>query len=86
MNSSGIPDVQATIRRDHPRYAELEHGRASSAGAIQRQVLDQETLLLEYWLGAERSFLWAVGADFLEAYELPGREVIEMTMVSRNKR
>ncbi len=72
-----LAELQATIRRDHPLYAELQHGQALSARSIQRQVLDQETLLLEYWLGKERSFLWAVGADLLEAFELPGREVIE---------
>ncbi|MBO0799915.1 MAG: CHAT domain-containing protein, partial [Blastocatellia bacterium] len=44
---------------------------------IQRQVLDDQTLLLEYFLGKERSFLWAVSADSIRSYELPKREEIE---------
>ncbi len=72
-----LAEVQAKIRRDHPRYAELKHGQALSADSIRRQVLDEDTLLMEYWLGEERSFLWTVGADSLEAFELPGRHAIE---------
>jgi CHAT domain-containing protein len=34
-------------------------------------------LLLEYSLGEQRSFLWAVTPDSIKTYELPGRPVIE---------
>lgn len=43
---------------------------------IQR-LLDGDTLLLEYALGEERSFLWVVGPGSLTAHVLPGRAVIE---------
>ena len=46
-------------------------------GEIQRQALDADTLLLEYSLGAERSFLWAVTPTSATSYELPKREAIE---------
>ena len=41
------------------------------------QVLDADTLLLEYSLGRERGYLWAVDATTLHSYVLPGREEIE---------
>jgi CHAT domain-containing protein/Flp pilus assembly protein TadD len=44
---------------------------------IQRRVLDAETLLLEYYLGEERSFLWAVTSASMESFELPRRATIE---------
>jgi len=44
---------------------------------IQRQVVEKGTLLLEYSLGSERSFLWAVTPDSIESFELPPREVLE---------
>ena len=41
------------------------------------QVLDRETLLLEFELGEERSFVWAATSDTLTSHELPKRAVIE---------
>ncbi len=43
---------------------------------IQSQ-LDGNTILLEYALGDERSYLWTVTHDSLRSYELPARKVIE---------
>jgi CHAT domain-containing protein len=39
--------------------------------------LDNNTLLLEYALGKERSFIWAVTPTSIKSYELPGRSEIE---------
>ena len=52
-------------------------GRPASLRDIQGKVLDADTLLLEYSLGEERSFLWAVTPDSVAAFELPPREEIE---------
>ncbi len=43
---------------------------------IQR-LLDDDTLLLEYSLGDERSFLWRVTPSEVELHELPGRARLE---------
>src|SRR5262249_12339120 len=44
---------------------------------IQSDVLDGETLLLEYALGEEKSFLWAVTPTSISSFELPKRAEIE---------
>jgi CHAT domain-containing protein len=44
---------------------------------IQTKVLDKETLLLEYSLGEERSFLWAITQDSITTFELPNRQEVE---------
>src|SRR6185437_8952260 len=44
---------------------------------IQTAVTDNETLLLEYSLGEERSYLWAVTPTSFSTYELPARDKIE---------
>ncbi len=44
---------------------------------IRRDLLDEETLLLAYSLGEERSFLWAVSPSSFAAYELPPRKEVE---------
>ena len=46
---------------------------------IQRQVLEDEGMLLEYSLGAKESYLWAVTADSFASFTLPGRDRIEET-------
>jgi CHAT domain-containing protein/tetratricopeptide (TPR) repeat protein len=69
--------AQTEIRRSSPRYAALSQPQPLSLAEIQRQVLDADTLLLEYALGDDRSYLWAVTAESLTSYELPGRGEIE---------
>jgi CHAT domain-containing protein/tetratricopeptide (TPR) repeat protein len=68
--------VQAEIRARSPRYAALTRPEPLRLDEIQHQ-LDQNTVLLEYMLGPERSYLWLVSADGLEVHELPGQALIE---------
>jgi CHAT domain-containing protein/tetratricopeptide (TPR) repeat protein len=70
-------EVQAQIRATSPRYAALTQPQPLSLKEIQQQVLDPDTLLLEYALGSERSFLWAVTPTSISSYELPRRAEIE---------
>lgn len=70
-------ELQATIRNSAPRYATLTQPRPLRLDEIQKRFLDEETLLLCYSLGDERSYLWAITAGSANSYELPGRGVIE---------
>ncbi|MEP7337118.1 MAG: CHAT domain-containing protein [Acidobacteriota bacterium] len=72
-----LQQVQTQIRQASPRYAALMQPQPLTAAEIQQQVLDADTLLLEYSLGNERSFLWAVTPTSISSFELPKREVIE---------
>ena len=65
------------IRSSSPAYADIEYPQPLDLKDIQKDVLDEDTLLLQYALGEERSFLWAVTQDGLEVYELPPRKEIE---------
>ncbi|BAZ32205.1 TPR domain protein [Cylindrospermum sp. NIES-4074] len=69
--------VQAQIRATSPRYAALTQPQPLSLKQIQQQVLDDNTLLLEYSLGETRSYLWAVTNKSITSYELPKRADIE---------
>ena len=44
---------------------------------LQKQLLDDNTVLLEYALGEERSYLWVVSRTGIKSYELPKRTDIE---------
>ncbi|HEX7771411.1 MAG TPA: tetratricopeptide repeat protein, partial [Pyrinomonadaceae bacterium] len=69
--------VQARIRQSSPRYASLVEPAPLSVAEIQKRVLDQNTLLLEYALGEQKSFVWVVAHDAVKSFELPGRAIIE---------
>jgi CHAT domain-containing protein/tetratricopeptide (TPR) repeat protein len=70
-------DVEAEIRTTASSYAALTQPQPLTAQEVQQQLLDRETVLLEYALGEERSHLWLVESDSLAGYELPGRAEIE---------
>ena len=70
-------EAQAQMLIHSPRYATLTDPAPLKLKEIQRRSLDPDTLLLEYALGEERSFLWAVTPTSLRAYTLPRRAEIE---------
>jgi CHAT domain-containing protein/tetratricopeptide (TPR) repeat protein len=70
--------VQAQVRRVSPRYAALVQPQPLKRAGIQQQ-LDADTLLLEYALGEDRSYLWAITKDSLTSYELPKEELIKQS-------
>jgi CHAT domain-containing protein len=69
--------IEAELKARSPRYAALTQPSPLGLAEIQTAVTDSETLLLEYSLGEERSYLWAVTANSFSSYELPPRAVIE---------
>lgn len=74
---SEYQDVEAAIRSASPRYAALTQPAPLTLAEIRRQVLDPDTLLLEYSLGEKQSWLWTVSTDQLHAFALPPRASIE---------
>ena len=70
--------AQAAIRKTSPHYAALTQPQPLKLKEIQQQ-LDADTLLLEYALGEERSYLWAITRDSLTSYELPKGELIKQS-------
>lgn len=74
-------EVLTQIRVASARYASLTQPHALSLSDIQKRLLDPDTVLLEYSLGDERSYLWAVTPASAKAYELPARSKIEGTAV-----
>ncbi len=70
-------DVQAAIRKSSPRYAAVSQPGVLTVPQIQQNLLDADTLLLEYSLGDERSYLWVVGKDGLRSFVLAARAKIE---------
>ncbi|BAY22608.1 TPR domain protein [Calothrix sp. NIES-2100] len=82
---SQYQEVQNKIRTSSPAYAKLTNPNPEKdilkLPQIQQQ-LDKDTLLLQYSLGKERSFVWVVSPNSLDTYELPKQQEIEKSAIN----
>ncbi|MGH9841107.1 MAG: tetratricopeptide repeat protein, partial [Blastocatellia bacterium] len=72
-----LEKIESQIRQSSPNYAALTQPEPLTLSGIQQEVLDADTMLLQYALGDKQSYLWAVTQTAIASYELPGRAVIE---------
>ncbi len=72
--------VEVAIRKDNPHYDALTQPQPLNLAAIQQQLSD-DSLLLEYSLGEERSWLWAITKNSLASFVLPKRTEIEQAAI-----
>jgi CHAT domain-containing protein/tetratricopeptide (TPR) repeat protein len=68
--------IENQIRAANPRYASLTGAQPLTLADVQQQVLDDDTTLLEYSLGADQSYLWAVSNKGVTLYQLPARDAL----------
>jgi len=71
--------IEGQIRTGTPNYAALTQPQPLSAKEIQQQLLDADTILLEYALGEKHSLVFVLTPTSLHSYELPKRSEIEHT-------
>jgi CHAT domain-containing protein len=69
--------IQAKIRQTSPRYAALTQPMPLNLKEIQSQLLDENTVLLEYSLGDDNSYVWAISPNSLKTFTLPKRSEVE---------
>jgi len=73
---SAYREIETKIRASSPHYAALTQPQTLTLVEIQ-QLLDADTILLEYALGDSRSFVWLVTPNSIRSYKLDKRSVIE---------
>jgi CHAT domain-containing protein/tetratricopeptide (TPR) repeat protein len=69
--------LEAEIRRSSPAYAALTMPQPATAPAVQTSLLDSDTALVEYHLGAARSHAWVIDGDGITVHDLPPADEIE---------
>ena len=69
--------IENQIRTASPRYAALTAAQPLTLADVQQKVLDEGTVLLEYSLGADASYLWVVGTTGLRLYKLPAKASLD---------
>ena len=68
--------IQAQIRNQNPRALSLARFEPLSLQDVQNE-LRHDDVLLEFSLGDERSYLWMVTRESVQAFQLPARKTIE---------
>ncbi len=71
-----LSDIESQLKRLNPAYAELQYPEPLTLAQVQQQVLDDETVLLQYFLTENQSYLWLVTADGYKTYTLPSQAEI----------
>ena len=71
-------EVQKDLVQKNPHYADLTQARSLSLQEIRQEILDDDSLLLEYSIGENRSYLWVVTKADIFGYTLPGIEEIRI--------
>ncbi len=71
--------IQDTIRTKSPKYAALKYPQPLTLEQVQQQILDKDTVLLQYSLGEKASYLWVVTQEGMTSYKLPPQTEIEKT-------
>ena len=74
---SEYQEIEGRLRQQNPHLSSLEQLAPLSLEQIQKELRDSDTMLLEYSLGDERSYLWSITFNSIQVYELPGRKIIE---------
>jgi CHAT domain-containing protein/tetratricopeptide (TPR) repeat protein len=72
-----LESLRGELRRRSPRYASLVRPEPVSLAAARRELLDGDTVLLEYRLGETASTLWVATRESLTAARLPPRREVE---------
>jgi len=70
-------EIENQIRVASPRYAALTSGQSLSLADVQQKILDDQTVLLEYSLGPEASYLWAADSKSLTLHKLAPRPALD---------
>ena len=70
-------EIENQIRAASPRYATLTANKPMTLAEVQQGVLDDNTVLLEYALQPDDSYLFAVSKDAVSLFKLSARAAVE---------
>jgi CHAT domain-containing protein len=70
-------EIENQIRTASPRYASLTGNKPMTLAEVQQSVLDDQTVLVEYALQGDDSYLFAVSKSAVSLYKLPGRGTVD---------
>jgi CHAT domain-containing protein len=72
-----LTTIEAELRANDPRYAELRYPQPIRLATLRDEVLAPGEAVLEYQLGERHSHAWLIAHDRFEFHRLPSREEIK---------
>lgn len=72
-----LEEIKARLKQQSPVYSSIKNPSAFDATDFQQNVLDENSLLLEFSLGKDESYLWLLDKKTTGLFILPPREEIE---------
>ncbi|MBK7705247.1 MAG: CHAT domain-containing protein [Acidobacteria bacterium] len=72
-----LDELNSQLKRSNPMLGKIKDPRNFDLATFQEQVTDDETIVLEFFLGAQESFLWTIRKGDVEVTVLPPRARIE---------
>ncbi len=71
-----LQSLSLEIKQQNPAYADLQYPDPLPARSAQRMLRNRDEILLEFSLGRENSYLWAISSEALAMYQLPSEKEI----------
>jgi len=75
--TTAMRELEAEIRLRSPHYAALTQPSIATLADVQHSLLDDDTVLVEFDLGEQRSYVWLVTRTSIDARPLPSRAAVE---------
>ena len=72
-----LEEIKARLKQNSPIYSAIKNPAPFDVAEFQTNVLDDDSLLLEFSFGEAESYLWLIGKTEFSSYVLPPREQIE---------
>lgn len=79
--TENLQEIEKKIAKTNLQYGALKYFPIISLKDVQSKLLDKETVLIEYFLGNENSYVWVIGTDFANSYKLPKETEIEQLAI-----
>ena len=74
---SDYQEIEVQLRAQNSKQAPLENFAVTDVNQIQQELRASNRMLLQYALGDQQSYLWAIAADSFQSYKLAPRRDLE---------
>ncbi|MCD9188841.1 MAG: CHAT domain-containing protein [Pyrinomonadaceae bacterium] len=73
-----IEEIKAKLKQQSPLYSAIKNPAPFDISEFQQNILDEDSILLEFSFGKNESYLWLIEKDSFSSYVLPPRREMEI--------
>ena len=77
---TSLASIRDGLKRTQPQFTALTLPGPLPLPELQQRLLDPDTVLLDFWTGPDRSYLWIVSATGVRTHMLPARGQLEASV------